>query len=219
MLKLSITLPNNVLITLESDNSEPVHEVLALILSSVQMDSRLNSEAQTGVDANRENTSEKSNGVPGSRTSQSRVPTAEFSNGLDRDERPDTIPEPAYEASLNGWNGHTQGEVGDNTLDLGRYHPQAREDFVAFCQAINPTGDMRRVVVAAEAANRFFDLEGVTADEVGELFDVIGWRRANNFTHTIRNAARSKFGWLERIPGRAGRYAATDVGRSTTLSG
>ena len=78
---------------------------------------------------------------------------------------------------------------------------------------------MRRVVVATEAADRFFGLEGVTADEAGELFDLIGWRRANNFTQTIRNAARSKFGWLERIPGRSGRYAATDVGRSTTLSG
>ena len=216
---MSITLPNNVLITLESDNSEPVHEVLALILSSVQMDSRPNGEAQAGANANREKTAEKSNGVPGSRTSQSRVPTAEFANGMDRDDMPDMSTEPSNGASLNGWNGHTQGEVGDNTLDLGRYHPQASEDFVAFCQAINPTGDMRRVIVAAEAANRFFGLEGVTADEVGELFDLIGWRRANNFTHTIRNAARSKFGWLERIPGRAGRYAATDVGRSTTLSG
>ena len=80
-------------------------------------------------------------------------------------------------------------------------------------------GDMRRVVVAADAANRFFGLDGVHADEVGELFDLIGWRRANSFTQTIRNAARAKFGWMERIPGRSGRYAATDVGRSTTLTG
>jgi hypothetical protein len=102
---------------------------------------------------------------------------------------------------------------------MGRYSRQAGEDFSAFCQAINPTGDMRRVVVAAEAANRFFGLDGVTADELGELFDLVGWRRANSFTQTIRNAARAKFGWLERIPGRSGRYAATDFGRSTTLSG
>ena len=78
---------------------------------------------------------------------------------------------------------------------------------------------MRRVVVAAEAANRFFGLDGVTADELGVLFDLIGWRRANSFTQTIRNAARNKFGWLERIPGRSGRYAATEFGRSITLSG
>ena len=78
-------------------------------------------------------------------------------------------------------------------------------------------GDMRRVVVAAEAASRFFGLDGVTADDLGELFDLAGWRRANSFTQTVRNAARSKFGWLERIPGRAGRYAATDLGRATTL--
>jgi hypothetical protein len=104
-------------------------------------------------------------------------------------------------------------------LELGSYPARAREDFVAFCQSINPTGDMRRVVVAADAANRFFGLDGVHADEVGELFDLIGWRRANSFTQTIRNAARAKFGWMERIPGRSGRYAATDVGRSTTLTG
>ena len=54
---------------------------------------------------------------------------------------------------------------------------------------------------------------------MGELFDLAGWRRANSFTQTLRNAARSKFGWLERIPGRSGRYAATDLGRSTTLAG
>jgi len=76
-----------------------------------------------------------------------------------------------------------------------------------------------RVVVAAEGAGRFFRADGVNADELGELFDLAGWRRANSFTQTLRNAARSKFGWLERIPGRSGRYAATDLGRSVTMGG
>lgn len=110
-------------------------------------------------------------------------------------------------------------DAADGHLELDRYAPRALEDFTAFCQAINPTGNMRRVVVAAEAANRFFGQEGVTADELTDLFDLIGWRRPRDLTQTMRNSARSKFGWLERIPGRAGRYSATEVGRSTTLSG
>ena len=76
---------------------------------------------------------------------------------------------------------------------------------------------MRRVVVAAEGASRHFGVDGVNAEELGWLFDLAGWRRPGNFTQTLRNAARSKFGWLERIPGRSGRYAATPLGLSKTL--
>ena len=107
----------------------------------------------------------------------------------------------------------------EDGLLLEAQTPESREDFTAFCQSINPMGDMRRVVVAAEGAGRFFRADGVNADELGELFDLAGWRRANSFTQTLRNAARSKFGWLERIPGRSGRYAATDLGRSVTMGG
>ena len=111
------------------------------------------------------------------------------------------------------------GDADDDGLLLESQPQAALDDFVAFCQSVNPMGDMRRVVVAAEGAGRFFRAEGVNADELGELFDLAGWRRANSFTQTLRNAARSKFGWLERIPGRSGRYAATDLGRSVTLGG
>ncbi len=89
--------------------------------------------------------------------------------------------------------------------------------FVDFCRAANPLGDMRRVVVAAEGANRYLSMDGVDAEALGRLFDTVGWPRAHNFVQTLRNAARSKFGWLERIPGRAGHYTVTDVGRSTAL--
>ena len=217
MLKLSVTLPNDLLITLESDGAEPVHEVLALILNSMKLDNRPPKDNHVGPEIATERAAEKGNGVADS-GSEAGIPEA--SNGFHRERMPGVIPSPSYGvASGNGWYGNGPVEGGDSILDLSRYPSQARQDFVAFCHAVNPTGDMRRVVVATEAADRFFGLEGVTADEVGELFDLIGWRRANNFTQTIRNAARSKFGWLERIPGRAGRYAATDVGRSTTLAG
>jgi len=94
---------------------------------------------------------------------------------------------------------------------------EGRANFVAFCRQTNPLGDMRRVVVAAEGASRHFGLDGVNADDLADLFDMAGWRRPGNFTQTLRNAARSKFGWLERIPGRSGRYAATPLGLSKTV--
>ena len=93
-----------------------------------------------------------------------------------------------------------------------------RADFESFCQNANPLGDMRRVVVAAVGANRHFGMDGVNAEDLAWLFDVASWRKPGNFTQTLRNAARSKFGWLERIPGRSGRYAATPLGVSKTLT-
>jgi hypothetical protein len=90
-------------------------------------------------------------------------------------------------------------------------------NFTAFCRDAKPLGDMRRVVVAAEGASRHFGVEGITAGDLAWLFDLAEWRRPGNFTQTLRNAARSKFGWLERIPGRSGRYATTALGRSKTL--
>ena len=79
-------------------------------------------------------------------------------------------------------------------------------------------GDMRKVVVAAEGALRFLDMDSVDSGDLARLFDMAGWRRPHNFTQTLRNAARDKFRWLERMPGRAGRYATTDLGRAVTLS-
>ena len=78
---------------------------------------------------------------------------------------------------------------------------------------------MRRVVVAIEGARRFLNLEGVDAQELGRLFDLASWRRPPNFVQTLRNAARSKFRWLERIPGRSGHYTVTELGRSTVVGG
>jgi hypothetical protein len=89
--------------------------------------------------------------------------------------------------------------------------------FVEFCRSANPLGDMRRVVVAAEGARRSLSMDSVDTAGLERLFDLAGWRRPHSFVQTLRNAARGKFRWLERVPGRAGRYAATDLGRSVTL--
>ncbi|MYC31491.1 MAG: hypothetical protein F4X65_15610 [Chloroflexi bacterium] len=113
-------------------------------------------------------------------------------------------------------NGYPAG--GNSQVNPSNLVPAVSEQaFVDFCRAANPLGDMRRVVVAAEGASRYLAMEGVDADSLGRLFDIVGWPRAHNFVQTLRNAARSKFGWLERVPGRAGHYTVTSVGRSTAL--
>ena len=94
----------------------------------------------------------------------------------------------------------------------------AEESFSRFCGELTPTGDMRRVVVAAEGARRFLEMESVSDAELGHLFDLAGWRRPGQFLQTLRNAARSKFRWLERVPSETGYYAVTPRGRETVLS-
>ena len=89
--------------------------------------------------------------------------------------------------------------------------------FTLFCRSANPMGDMRRVAVAAEAAHRFMDMASVDAEELSKLFALAGWQLPHDFTQTLRNAARDKFRWLERVPGRTGRYSVTDLGRRVTL--
>ena len=102
----------------------------------------------------------------------------------------------------------TVGDLGSNG-EVG--------SFAEFCREASPMGDMRRVVVAAEGASRILGMTSVDAEDLARLFDMAGWRSAHNFTQTLRNAARDRFRWLERVPGRAGRYTVTDVGRSATL--
>ena len=75
----------------------------------------------------------------------------------------------------------------------------------------------RKVVVAAEAANRYLNEDMVDCERLGELFDIVGWQQPHSFIQTLRNAARSKFRWLERVPGRSGKYMVTEVGRRTAF--
>ena len=94
---------------------------------------------------------------------------------------------------------------------------EAEQAFIEFCRVASPLGDMRMVVVAAEGARRFLSMDGVDAHELERLFDLAGWRSPHSFIQTLRNAARSKFRWLERLPGRSGRYTVTTLGRAVIL--
>ena len=100
----------------------------------------------------------------------------------------------------------------------GRRAPttEAEMQFAQFCASAAPLGDMRKVVVAAEGAERYLDMPSVDTTDLARLFDLAGWRTPHNFTQTLRNAARDKYRWLERVPGRSGRYSATQLGRTVT---
>ena len=191
MVKVSISLPNNTQITFESEEAEVLREVVSMALRDLPRDlMRAPADAGEPVDA----AAEKSTG-----------PAAASPPG----------PSPrATRTTAQRHQGNGQAAAGTPAEFLSQ---EGRKSFVAFCQEAHPLGDMRRVVVAAEGASRHFGVDGVDANDLGLLFDLAGWRRPGNFTQTLRNSARSKFGWLERIPGRSGRYAATSLGRSKTL--
>ena len=94
------------------------------------------------------------------------------------------------------------------------YGAEAENSFARFCASLAPLGDMRRVVVAAQGARDLLGMDGVSERELGHLFDLAGWRRPSDFVQSLRNAARSKFRWLERLPGHSGYYAATEAGKA-----
>ncbi|MBO55553.1 MAG: hypothetical protein CL886_07815 [Dehalococcoidia bacterium] len=90
-------------------------------------------------------------------------------------------------------------------------------ELIKFCRSSNPMGDMRKVVLVSEAASRYLNEQMVDCDRLGYLFDLVGWQRPHSFIQTLRNAARSKFRWMERVPGRSGQYMVTDTGRDILL--
>ena len=199
MVKVSISLPNNAQITFESEESEVLREIVGMALRDLPRDLM-----QPGASDVTNVATEKGTSVAATALS-----TATMS-----EPSPAPTPQPVAAAPKETArpDAGSPGAVPTEFLSAS-----GRAAFEAFCQEANPLGDMRRVVVAAEGASRHFGVDGVNADDLGWLFDAAGWRRPGNFTQTLRNAARSKFGWLERIPGRSGRYAATPLGLSKTL--
>jgi hypothetical protein len=188
MVKVSITLPNNAQITFESEEPEVIHQIVEMALRDLPRDLMLAS-IPTNGSAEHSVLSEKGTGTT--------APT----------------PSPANTTSVT--RAPSLPSLRDTTT--ASTPVEAEQAFTQFCQSVNPIGDMRRVVVAIEGASRFLSLDSVDAQGLGRLFDLAGWRRPPDFVQTLRNAARSKFRWLERIPGHSGHYTVTDLGRSTIL--
>ena len=189
MVKVSITLPNNAQITFESEEPEVIQQVVGMVLRDLPRDLM---RSAPGVN-NLEVVNEANGG-----TEHPEVP--QKGNGV-----------------INGSAGGRNAPSVQKASPAKGLLSQAEPAFVEFCQSVNPMGDMRRVVVATEGARRFLDIDSVDAEKLGWLFDLAGWQRPHSFVQTLRNAARSKFRWLERVPGRSGYYTVTDVGRATAL--
>ena len=81
-----------------------------------------------------------------------------------------------------------------------------------------PIGDMRRTVVAAIGAKMHLTRKCVSPAELKQFFNLVGWSEPPNFIQTLRNAARSKFRWMERVPGKPGYYSATSTGVAAVTS-
>ncbi len=180
VLKVSINLPGDTVITFEADEPQLCREVLAVALKELPRDIlRLHGDGVAAVEA-----PAPENGTSGA------------GPAVHAEE-----PEPPSEVASSQAANRRAAEVA----------------FGRFCLSIAPMGDMRRTVVAAEGARRYLGTVSVSGKELGQLFDLAGWTRPADFLQTLRNAARSKFGWLERVPGKSGYYIVTSKGRAQVI--
>lgn len=178
VLKVSVSLPGNAVITVEASEPQLFHEVVNVALRELPM-GIIQLQAGTG---------------------------------------PELVEAPSKSVISNVSLLEKQGPQGEITSAPPSPDPvspagEGEESFAGFCSGLSPLGDMRRVVVAAEGARMFLGMQSVSEVELGQLFDLAGWRRAPSFLQALRNAARSKFRWLERVPGNPGYYFVTDAGR------
>ena len=219
MVKVSITLPNAAQITFESEEPEVIHEVVERVLRDLPRELMLFSPPANGSNLPQV-PEEKSTGVTS--TSATPQPPGAGPPAKPEGEQPARNRSPASGArapearpSRPGSDKPAASEQPESPQSARS--PEAEGAFIELCRSAKPLRIMRRIVVAAEAARRFFGMESVDGAELAWLFDLAGWRQPPSFAEALRNAARAKFGWLELIPGRAGRYAATDLGRAVTL--
>ena len=183
VLKVSISLPGDKVITFETSEPQVFREVIGLALKELPKDLM-----QIGL--------------------VNTIPPGRGENGENVMVAPSALEEPAR-SEVEQDNHSTMGDLADSA--------EAQESFAQFCREHSPLGDMRRVVVAAESAGRSFAMEGVSERELGRLFELAGWRRPREFLQALRNSARSKFRWMERVPGSRGYYAVTDAGRANVI--
>ena len=183
VLKVSISLPGETLITLEASEAQVFSQVVGLAIKELPQDLLRIQMSATTIDVPEE--------------SGKNVTKA----STDSEEK-----------------GHQEnGPVVNETPSPAGQQSQGENAYAAFCDSISALGDMRRVVVAAEGARRFLGTNKVSESELGRLFELAGWRSSSDFLQTLRNAARSKFRWLERVPGSAGYYSVTATGRDSVI--
>ena len=209
MNKLSITLPAGGQICIESDDAGLVREVLYSFMPQLTGANGASADASIA----------KSADPPAHSNGHSAVVTAD-SNGAPPAAPAVAVvqitPPPSAPTVARNEEPAPAPAVVAETLSPSDMSPSEHE-YIAFCQRVNPLGDMRRVVVAAEAAHRYLNINSVDPDSLAHLFTLAGWPIPHSFVQTLRNAARTKFRWLERIPGLSGHYQVTNTGRSIVL--
>lgn len=223
MIKVSITLPNNAQITFESEESGVVEQVITAVLRDLPRDLMLSTHVGEG-DSGSHMEWEKSTNVVAESFPES---TAE-----EQFAGPGTTDDPAGEDSPPTATPPTSAPTDGSTTPPTRTRQttssppegagqdsasEAEEAFIAFCRTVDPMGDMRMLVVAAEGARRFLSMDSVDTLDLERLFLLAGWGNLHSFIQTLRNAARSKFRWMARLSGRSGRYTVTDLGRAVIL--
>ena len=112
---------------------------------------------------------------------------------------------------------NTSREMSDLSQNSYTVDHVSTQAYVEFCKFQSPLGDMRKVVVAAEGASRFLGMTSISENELGQLFKIAGWKEPTDYLQCLRNAARSKFRWLERVPGKSGYYYVTQLGTDRVL--
>lgn len=227
MVKVSISLPSNAQITVESQDQAELQEIVGMLRGLSRELMHYSPETGTAANGATSQTldTEKGSSVDDSSSLSGNVetpaPPPEIApSPVDGDDTVDPSDQtPAAQEVIQ-----PPPEPPQESAPVGRVKAQqaARSAavelaFVQFCQSINPLGDMRKVVVAAEGAAQFLQMDSVDAEDLASLFNRVGWLIPHSFTQTLRNAARSKFRWLERVPGRSGHYMVTILGRTTIL--
>ena len=213
-MKLLLTFPNGAQLTLESAEPEFVQEIIMTSLKefpALTGQTAGAAEAQAGQGTSSGDRSTAGAGARGGGNGAAASPGALA--------RPGDTGGPGGDAAFSGPGGNgAYGNAFANILpDANGELSGEQAQFREFCREANPTGDMRRAVVAAEGAQRLLGVPSVDAHTLEALFALAGWPRPHSLVQTMRNAARVKFGWLERVPGRMGFYTVTDTGRETAL--
>ena len=223
MVKVSITLPNSAQITFESEEPGVVEQVIKLVLHDLPRDLMVSTNMVDGDFSSAQDWEKSTSVVDAASLLPTSVEQSAVPETFDDPAVSDSLPAPAPPSPVPTKESSppptppgqptaiTIGEAGQEGVS------EAEEAFIEFCRAANPMGDMRMVVAAAEAAGRFLAMDSVDASGLERLFGLVGWRSPHSFIQTLRNAARSKFRWMERLPGRSGRYTVTDLGRATIL--
>ncbi len=225
MVKVSITLPNNAQITFESEEPGDINQIVGMVLRDLPRD-LMQVTYPSPSNGNGPAPLEKSSSLetpppadpPAAPVSIDLPPGTLEDTDAQEGPAPDlpADPEPDLQAFID--------RSADSAPSDRRKAEQAARSaaadvaFIHFCQSASPLGDMRKVVVAAEGAAQFLEMDSVSAEDLEELFERVGWLQPHNFTQTLRNAARTKFRWLERMPGRPGHYTVTELGRAKTIN-